>query len=211
MNFKETIKFIYQKKWFIFWVTVLGAVLFFDLMVIQEPQYKSNSKILVVQKQVYGQDIYTISKSAQYITNILKEGIYSDVFFENILLSPYGIEANDFSEYFKKRRKEWKKSVKVLILRDTGVMEINVFYPQKEKAEQINSAIINILEKDHQFYHGENENIEVKILNKPIVSQNPISINLWLGTIFGGLFGFLIGISWILRKNKKETSFLDKN
>jgi len=38
------------------------------------------------------------------------------------------------------------------------------FYPQKEKAEQINSAIINILEKDHQFYHGENENIEVKIL-----------------------------------------------
>jgi len=70
----------------------LGAVLFFDLMVIQEPQYKSNSKILVVQKQVSGQDIYTISKSAQYITKILKEGIYSRCFFEKIISSPYEVE-----------------------------------------------------------------------------------------------------------------------
>jgi len=113
----------------------LGGSLFFDLMVIQEPQYKSNSKILVVQKQVYGQDIYTISKSAQYITNILKRRNFILMFFfENILLSPYGIEANDFSEYFKKRRKEWEKSVKVLILRDTGVMEINVFLSSKRKS-----------------------------------------------------------------------------
>jgi len=51
------------------------------------------------------------------------------------------------------------------------------------------------------------KNIEVKILNKPIVSQNPISINLWLGTIFGGLFGFLIGISWILRKIREKLPF----
>jgi len=62
----------------------------------------------------------------------------------------------------EKRRKEWQKDVKVAILRDLGVMEISVFYPQKEKAEQINSAIINILEKDHQFYHGENEKYRSK-------------------------------------------------
>ena len=73
MSLKETLNLIYQKKWLVFWLTVLGAVLFFDLMVIQEPQYKASSKILVVQKQVAGQDIYTISKSAQYLTRILKE------------------------------------------------------------------------------------------------------------------------------------------
>ncbi len=189
-------------------MTVLGAVLFFDLMVIQEPQYKASSRILVVQKQALGQDIYTISKSAQYLTKILKEGIYSDTFFEEIISSPYQVEVSDFSELSKERRQEWKKRVNVLIIRDLGVMEINVSYPQKEKAEQINWAIVSVLEKNHQFYHGGEDNIEVKILDKPLVSENPISINLWIGTVFGGLLGFLIGISWIL---KKEDSFLDRN
>jgi len=208
MNLRETIKLIYQKKWLIFWMTVLGAVLFFDLMVIQEPQYKAGSRILVVQKQALGQDIYTISKSAQYLTKILKEGIYSDTFFEEVISSPYQIEASDFSELSKERRKEWEKIVSISIIRDLGVMEINVSYPQKEKAEQINWAIVDVLERNHQFYHGGGNNIEIKILDKPLVSENPISVNLFIGTILGGLLGFLIGISWILRK---EYSFLDRN
>ena len=203
MNFKETIKLIYQKKWLIFWITVLGAVLFFDLMVIQEPEYKSSSKILVVQKQVAGQDIYTISKSAQYLTKILKEGVYSDVFFEDVINSSYQVASNDFSDQLKQRRKQWEKSVKVTIVRDLGVMEINVFQPEKEKAEQINWAITDILEKNHRFYHGGGQNVEVKILDKPLVSQNPNMINLWLGTVFGALLGFVISLSWILRKNQQ--------
>jgi len=210
MNFKETIKLIYQKKWLIFWVTVLGAVLFFDLMVIQEPQYKSSSKILVVQKQISGQDIYTISKSAQYLTGILKKGVYSDSFFEKMISSPYEVKINDFSESLKERREEWQESVKVSIIRDLGIMEISVFYSQKEKAEQINWAIIDTLEKDHSFYHGGGDNIKVKILDKPLVTDNPVAINLWMGSIFGGLLGFFIGISWILRK-KKKTSSLNRN
>ncbi|MFH1671287.1 MAG: hypothetical protein ABH889_00715 [Candidatus Portnoybacteria bacterium] len=219
MNFKETIKLIYQKKWLVFWLAVLGAVLFFDLMVIQEPQYKASSKILVVQKQVAGQDIYTISKSAQYLTRILKEGIYSDVFFEDVLKSSYQVETTDFSTQLKERRKEWQKSVKVSAVRDLGVIEIDIFYPQREKTEQITLAIIDTLEKNHQFYHGSGQNVEVKILDNPLVSQNPITIRLWLGTIFGALLGFLISLLWIFKKGlktdfleeafNKEASFLD--
>jgi len=210
MNFKETIKLIYQKKWLVFWLTVLGAVLFFDLIVIQEPQYKASSKILVVQKQVAGQDIYTISKSAQYLTRILKEGIYSDVFFEDVLQSSYQVEITDFSSQLKERRKEWQKSVKVSAVRDLGVIEIDVFYPQREKAEQIAWAITDTLEKNHQFYHGGGQNVEVKVLDNPLVSQNPVSLNLWLSSILGGLVGFLIGLSIIISKGTKELS-LEEN
>jgi len=223
MDLRETIKLIYHKKWIIFWMTVLGAVLFFDLMVIQEPQYKASSRILVIQKQALGQDIYTISKSAQYLTKILKEGIYSDAFFKEIITSPYHVEVSDFSKLLKDRRQEWQKSVKITIIRDLGVMKINVFYPQKEKAEQINWAIVDVLEKNHQFYHGVGDNVEIKILDKPLVSEGPVSINLWIGAIFGGLLGFLIGVSWVLQKNQRnnylsledtfnyEVSFLDRD
>lgn len=202
MDFKQIIKIIYQKKWLVFWITVLGTVLAFDLAVIQIPQYKASSKMLVVQKQVAGQDIYTISKSAQYLCRVLKKSIYSDNFFEKAFL--HGLEDIDFSVESKQRRKQWEKAVKVNIVRDLGIIEINVFYPEKEKAEQINLAIANVLEKNHQFYHGSDQNVELKILNKPLVSQKPITINLWLWTILGALIGLCAGAGLAIKRTLKS-------
>jgi capsular polysaccharide biosynthesis protein len=211
MNLGEIIKLIYQKKWLVFWLTVLGAVLVFDLMVIQTPQYKASSKILVIQKQTAGQDIYSISKSAQYLCRVLKEGIYSDSFFEKIVQSPYQIAVTDFPAQPKERQREWEKSVKVTIVRDLGVMEIDVFSPQKEKAEQISWAVTNLLEKNHRFYHGGGKNVELKVLDYPLVSQKPVTTHLWFGSILGALIGFLVGVVWVLKKSQKEISSLDRN
>lgn len=181
----------------------MGAVLFFDLTVIQEPKYKASSKILVVQNQTSGQDIYTVSKSAQYLTKILQEGVYSDIFFESVLKSGYKIEEGDFPNQSKERRKQWKKDVKVSIVRDLGIMEIDVLHSEKEKAEQISWAITKTLEKNHGFYHGGGQNVEVKVIDKPLVTQNPVTINIWLGTLLGALFGFLISLAWIFIKKDK--------
>jgi len=216
MTFNQTIKLLYKKKWLIFWLTVLGAVLAFDLAVIQTPQYKASSKILVIQKQVSGQDIYSISKSAQYLSRILKEGIYSDSFFEKVIESPYEVKADDFSSEVKKRRKEWQKDVEVSIVRDLSIMEIDVFHPQREKAEQINQAIVSILIDEHRFYHGGGENVELEVLDYPLVNSKPSIIYLWISLILGALAGFLISISWVLGKEQKhvlkeEASSLDRN
>jgi len=212
MNYRETINIIKQKKWLIFWLTIFGAVLFFDLLVIQPPKYKASSSILVVQEQVEGQDIYSISKSAQYICQVLKEGIYSDSFFNKVIGSSDQIKTNDFPEKLKERRKEWQKSVEVKIIRDLGLMEINVFYSNKEKTENLSMIVTDVLKNNHDFYHGSGENVKLKILNSPLVSEKPISINLWLGTFFGALLGFCSALFWIFRKRIiKEGSFLDGN
>lgn len=212
MNYKEAIKIIKQRKWLVFWLTVFGAVLFFDLLVIQPPKYKASSSILVVQEQIGGQDIYSISKSAQYICQVLKEGIYSDSFFDKVIESPYQIEISDFPKELKQKRKEWQKNVKVQIVRDLGLMEINVFYSNKEKTKNLSMAITDVLKNNHDFYHGNKENVELKILNNPLVSEKPVSINLWFGTLFGGLLGFCSSLFWIFRKKMvKEDYFLDRN
>ena len=194
MNSKELFEIIRERKWLVFWLTVFGAVLFFDLLVIQTPQYKASSSILVVQKQVEGQDIYSISKSAQYICQILKEGINSDSFFNKVLNSPYQIESSDFSEGIKERRKEWNKSVNVKIVRDLGLLEIDVFYPNREKAENLSLAINNVLENEHDFYHGGGDKVKLKALDNTLVAEKPVSINLWLGTFFGALLGFFLSL-----------------
>jgi len=212
MNLKETIRIIKEKKWLIFWLTIFGAVLFFDLLVIQPPKYKASSSILVVQEQVEGQDIYSISKSAQYICQVLKEGIYSDSFFDKVIGSSDQIGISDFPEKLKERRKEWQKSVEVKIIRDLGLMEINVFYSNKEKTENLSITVTDVLKNNHDFYHGSGENVKLKILNSPLVSEKPISINLWLGTFFGALLGFCSALFWIFRKRIiKEGSSLDRN
>ena len=212
MNFNEIVKIIYKKKWLVFWLTIFGAVLAFDLTVIQAPEYKANSRILVVQKQVEGQDIYSISKSAQYICQVLKEGIYSDSFFSKVIESSDQTETDDFSEQTKERRKDWQKNIEIKIIRDLGLMEINVFYPNKDKAENLSIAITNVLKNNHGFYHGVGDNVSLKILDQPLVSKKPVSINLFVGTFLGALIGFCSSLFWIFRKKiLKENLFLDRN
>lgn len=196
MDIKETTKLIYRKKFLVFWLTVLGAVLAFDLAVIQTPKYEADFRILLVQKQMAGQDIYAISKSAQYLCQILKEGIYSDSFVEQLKIDEE-IE----------NEKQWEKMVKVAILRDLAIMEVAAFSEEKESAEEIGQAIAQNLVDNHQFYHGAGENVEIKILDKPAVSQKPFSLNLWLSSLIGALTGFLIGLVWILRKDSKQEKF----
>ncbi len=212
MNLNEATKIVYKKKWLVFWLMVFGAVLSFDLIVIQSPKYKASSRILVVQKQVEGQDIYSISKSAQYICQVLREGIYSDSFFNKVIESSNQIETSDFSEQTKERRKDWQKDIEVNIIRDLGLMEINVFYPNKDKAENLSIAVTDVLKNNHGFYHGVGENVSLKILDQPLVSKKPVSINLFVGTFLGALIGFCIALFWIFRKKIiKENLFLDRN
>jgi len=214
MEIKEILNLINQKKLLIFWLTILGAVVAFDLAVIQQSKYEASSRILVVQKQAAGQDIYTISKSTQYLTGILKEVVYSDSFFDKVILSAPALNENVFSNKIKERREEWKKSVKVGIVRDLGEMKINVYSLNQDRAEQIDRAVTEVLKKEHSFYHGAGDNVQIKVLDEPLVSDQPVSVNLWLGTILGGLIGLAAGIFWTVTRKAKieirpEASSLD--
>ncbi|MFH1367318.1 MAG: Wzz/FepE/Etk N-terminal domain-containing protein [Patescibacteria group bacterium] len=216
MGIREILNLINQKKWLILWLTILGAVLAFDLAVIQKPKYEASSRILVVQKQAEGQDIYTISKSAQYLTGILKEVVYSDSFFDKVILLAPDIGKSGFSDKIKERRKEWEKSVKVSIVRDLGEMKIKVYSSNKDQSEQIDRTITEVLEKEHGFYHGGGDNVQIKVLDYPLVSDQPVSTNLWLATILGGLIGLSAGVFWAAGKKtkneiKSETSSLEGN
>ena len=212
MTIQQIFNTVLKRKWLLFWLMLFGAVLAFDLSLLQEPQYKASSKVLIVQKQTQGQDIYTISKSAQYLTKILKQGVYSDIFFNQVLTSSDKITSEDFASTPKQRRQDWKKDVQIRILQDLGVMEINVFNANPEKITDINEIITNNLVANHQFYHGAGENVEVKILDSPLVSQKPVKPILWLNTIIGAIIGFLFGLALALRKKKpKEASSLHRS
>ena len=200
MDLKEIFNIIKEKKWLVFWMSILGAVIIFDLLILLPPKYQSNSKILVVQKQVEGQDIYSVSKSAQYLTRMLKEAIYSDSFFEKTIKDSSLVD-DFFSENKKERRKNWQKSVSINIVRDLGAMEIDVERKTREEAQIINEAIVKTLKENHQIYHGGSQ-IRLEVLDYPFADKDPESFHLWLGVIFGALAGFAFGANWAVKKSK---------
>ena len=202
MNWQEIFNTIRKKKWLFFWLTVFGVVLFFDLSLLQTPQYEAKSKVLVIQKQTQGQDIYTVSKSAQYLSRALKEGIYSDDFFQEVMSSSDKVSFNDFPENNKDRREKWQEGIEVIIFQDLGSMAIEVYHPNAKKAQAINQAITNTLAQNHQDYHGGGNNVSVKVLDYPSVSQKPVKPNPWLNSIFGGILAIVIGL-WLAFRKKR--------
>lgn len=196
---------IYQRKWLVFWVTVLATVLAFDIAIIQAANYKASATVLVVQKRMANQDIYTISKSAQTLARVLKEGIYSDSFFEKVVNSAYEVDESDFPIKAKDRKKEWQKTVKANIVRDLGVLEIDVYFEDKEKAESISRAVVAVLKENHQLYHGAGDMVDVRVLDYPTVSENPDMTRVYLATLFGAFAGFLIGTGLVLKKTGRYT------
>lgn len=206
MDTKQILNIIWQRKWLVFWTTVLGLFLAFDIMVLQTPMYKASSRVLVVQKQVAGQDIYAVSKSAQYLSQVLKEAVYSDDFFNKTIQASDGeVEPQNFPTNLKDRREEWEDTVKITVARDLGLMEIDVYYPRQEKARQISLAVTKILAEEHQAYHGAGKNVEVRVLDYSAVTDAPTTLRLWITTLLGLLFGLLAGSLWAVRKNIKDS------
>lgn len=191
-----------KHKWLVFWSALLGAFLLFDLAVVGLSDFKASGRVIVVQKQTAGQDIYSVSKSTQYLTGILKEAVYSDNFFDKVLASPYHISVGDFPSTVKERRKKWARYVKVGIVRDLGVMEIKVYHANEEKAKNIAWAVANVLENSHQDYHGGGRTVEVKILDNPLIVRRPEQWYLWAALGIGLLIGCLTGGSYAIMKER---------
>jgi len=188
MNLKDAGQRIWRRKGLVFLTTFLTAVLLFDLAIIQSVEYKAGTKLLIIQKQ------------SSNLTKILEQGIYSDIFFEKVVNSAYDVAASDFSRETGERRKEWRKRVKISTKEDLGLMEINVFYPERNKAEQISRAIVSTLKANHQLYHGLSDDIEIRTLDYTWADSSPATDQLYSATALGALLGFLIGLGLTLRR-----------
>lgn len=211
MTSKQIFQTISKKKWLVLWTTLLGAFLFFDFTVINPPQYKANSRVLVIQEQVAGQDIYAISKSAQYISKVLKEGIYSDTFFDKAIASSDSLNNENFPKKTKERREAWEENIEVAIERDLGIMSINTYRSDKEEARQLSLAVTETLVNNHKFFHGADKNIELKVLDYSLASNRPVMLRLWIITLIGAILGFSAGVFWAFKKEEKEASSLNGN
>ncbi|MDD4607457.1 MAG: hypothetical protein PHS07_04000 [Patescibacteria group bacterium] len=183
-------------------ILIVLAVLILSLILtfIQPFEYRASAQILVIRKQTAGMDAYTAVKSSEKIASGLTTIVYSSSFMGRVLSSGYEIDPQQFSEHEDKRRKEWKESIDAYVVPDTGLIKLNIYNQDKIQASQIAQAIIYVLTTSSDQYHGAGENVEIKVIDTPILSKYPVRPNIFINFILSLILGFLLATVYIYLK-----------
>lgn len=196
MNIQEYVRLLSRKKQTIISLSLLFLILSAILTFSQPLKYGAEAKLLVVQKTQYGTDPYQVNKANEYIGNVLADVVESNTFFNEVMNSGFDIEKSYFSEQLSEQMKDWKKTVSS-DSGNRGVISVSVFHPDKYQADQIIRAINSVLKDKHGLYHGSGDQVEIRVMNQPSLSDFPVKPNIILNLSFGLFFGILFAFSYI--------------
>lgn len=191
-------------------ILVLGGLLVsavsFLFLGMTEKNFKANTDFLVIQEQSGTQDYYSLSKSAEYISKILSESVYSELFIDEVIAT--GKVNKEFLPFDKKNKlEEWSKIVAVKRNVQLGVISIETFDNSQKNVLNISLGIAEVITTKNNLFRGDSQNINVKILSGPVIEKNP-GINKIVMVVLGGfVLGFfltLIGVYYReeARRNK---------
>lgn len=188
-----------KKYWYLIILIIAVITCFsFGYSVIQTPKYSSTVKLLIIQKQGQRLDAYTAARSAQAIGEVLTKVIYTSSFFDQVMDSGFKINKEYFSQDPREQRKQWKKTVDAGLIGETGALQINVYHPDRQQAEQIAYGIVYVMVTYGEQYHGGSKQIEIKMIDAPVTSDKPVKPNVFQNTFFGFVFSLLISASLIV-------------
>lgn len=179
MELKDFISLLAKKKMIIFVIVFIFLILALILTIIQPFKYGSSAQVLIIQNSA-SPDPYSASKSTEYLSNILAQVVSSNSFFENVLISGYFIDKNYFGQTVKAQMKTWAETVSAKAVNDSGIIAINIYHKNRAQAELIARAVVYTLQTKHGLYHGNGNNVAIKIIDEPITSNYPVKPNLIL-------------------------------
>ncbi|MEI8361590.1 MAG: Wzz/FepE/Etk N-terminal domain-containing protein [bacterium] len=211
MDLNDFIKSLKHKRK-VFWIiVVLVFLMSFVVTILQPLKFGSESQVLVSQKVEPGTDVYTISKSNEYLSSSLAKVISSNAFFNDTMDSDSEIDKSYFSTDLKGQIEMWRKTVEANTLSDSGIIVINVYHTDRYQAEQIARAINNTLKTKGSNYFNSGTGLYVRVLDEPIVSTWPVKPNILVNLLSGLLLGFSLGLFYvyiITNENEELVSIL---
>lgn len=184
------------KHWkFIFTTVAVLASLAFFVSTLITPEYKSEADILILQKNL-DIDPYRAAKSSEYAGEVLG-GVTESSDFMNGVLGKMGENAGKFGSNPEDQIENWKKTVNVSPVVNTGIIKITVLDPSKRENKKLMEAVLSELQNNGAAYHG-NENITLKKIGGPVYFENPAYPIIWLNVLVTGIVGIFLSIGTLL-------------
>lgn len=197
MNYSQILAIIKQKIGLMILVGLLLAAVAFWGVMIFSPRYQSNFDVLVIQNSDEFVDSYTLAKSTEYVSKLLSESVYTETFFNKVIESNPDM-AKTLPLDREDRMKAWGKTVRTSLNVELGMAHFKVLSGNREQAEKISKSIAGVLASNNNLFVGSNQKIEVRMLNTPIVKDNPgmgmlallVLASFFVGAFLVFVFGF---------------------
>jgi capsular polysaccharide biosynthesis protein len=196
---REYIKLVKNKRKTFFVILVVFLVSVSIITFLRPLRYGSISRLLVVQNFSVGADPYALSRSNEFFSGLLADVITTDSFYDAVMNSGYNIDRSYFNKdgNYNKALKKWEETVSAKSLNNRGTIEIEVYHSDKYQLAQIAQAVNYILETKHADYHGGGNSVEVKIMNKPVISDYPVSPNIVLNYLLALIMSVVVFLVYI--------------
>lgn len=189
--------YTFSQKWrIVFSFAVLGIVVATAVSLLIAPKYRSSTQILITQHYGQNTDIYAAAKFTEYLSNVLREVIYSKSFFDQVIYSGFGVK-NDFSSVPEKWVREWKRVVVTKVISNTGIIAIHVYHVDRGQADRIANAIATIMVTKSDQYTGAGSTVSVRVIDGPSTTDKTVYPNIWLNLALGLLAGLVFGSVFI--------------
>ena len=164
---------------------------------LQPLKYSAESQVLVVPDYQQTSDPYQISRTNEYLSSLLAQVTYSSSFFEATVKPDYQIDTAYFGDTAKKRMTNWRNTIKVKPINDSGAISVKVYHTDKQQAEKLVRAINYNLITKNNYYHGLGDKVTLKVIDEPLVSNWPAKPNLPLNFGLAIILGIFIGLAQI--------------
>jgi len=185
-----------KKKWQTVAILIFMVVaIVFSISVFIPARYSSEIKMIIIQNHESADvDAFSAAKSAEYLSDIISNVIYTESFMQDMLDAPFEVE-KDFSYSAEKRMKIWEKTVDVKKENNTGILNVTVLDRSRGESEAIAESIAWGLNTRGSKYHGGGTSIEIKTIDGPITSERPATPNVLLNTLLALVIGIVGSIS----------------
>lgn len=176
----------------------------------QEPAYRSNFSLLVIEQQEQ-LDGYAAAKSAERISVSLGQLLYTDSFAQKVYDRVKDTGLVDDTVFFaadaQARRAGWKHNVETRVLPDVGMLKISVYHPDQETAETIAQSIATVLVEQGTEYLGGGTNVVLKTVDFPLTSKAPVRPNILLNMIAGFVLGLGGAFAFFALTTRRAATF----
>ncbi len=207
-----------KEKWQTIMVLVFMVVaISFSVSIFIPAKYSSEIKMIIIQNhQSEEVDAFSAAKSAEYLSDIISNIIFTDSFIENTLNAPFDMVDN-LPRISEKRMKAWIKKIDIDKQNNTGILNIMAFDKSRVQAEKIAESISWALNTKGSEYHGGGASVIIKSIDGPITSEKPATPNILLNTLLAFVVGLIGAISTVyffddfelVLFRKKEFDFKD--